>query len=270
MSRVARFLKHDILQGRLLTRLAYWKLRRRYGTSIPIEKIAPLRSLSSMKDGFDKLIRGAYRAETGAGLDNQALAQAMQKMHVGAASLNTEALNFLEAELKRKKARLVAEFGSGLSTVCLAHFMHEIYPESQEIMVVSFEQSPEYGAQTEELLRKFGLEAYAKVVVAPLAEINLGTEKMISYEIAPLLDGLFSNRQLDWILIDGPAHEDWLSRYAPLVLLEPYAANGAKFYLDDAAREREMDNALRWSKLPNVEQVMYHPFGEGIVSGSLK
>jgi hypothetical protein len=270
MSRVTRFVKHDILQGRLLARVAYWNLRRRYGTSIPIEKIAPLRSLTSMEEGFEKLIRGAYREQTGAGLANKSLAQAMQKMQVGAASLNTEALNFLEAELKAKKATLVAEFGSGLSTICLAHFMREMHPTGNEPMVISFEQSPEYAAQTEALLKKFGLEAYAQVIVAPLAEINLGTEKTISYNIAPLLEGLFSRKKPDWILIDGPAHEDWLTRYAPLVLLAPFAARGARFYLDDSAREREMDNALKWSNLPNVEHVCYHPFGEGIVSGSLQ
>jgi hypothetical protein len=270
MSRVSRFVKHDILQGRLMARIAYWNLRRRYGTSIPIEKIAPLRSLTSMEEGFDKLIRGTYREQTGAGLANKSLAQAMQKMQVGAASLNTEALNFLEAELKQKKASLVAEFGSGLSTVCLAHFMREMHPSANEPMVISFEQSPEYAAQTEALLKKFGLEAYARVIVAPLTEIVLGAEKAVSYNIAPLLEGLFSKKKPDWILVDGPAHEDWLTRYAPLVLLAPFAANGAKFYLDDAAREREMDNALKWSKLSNVEQVLYHPFGEGIASGSLK
>jgi predicted O-methyltransferase YrrM len=270
MSRVTRFLQHDILQGRLRARLAYWNLRRRYGTNIPIEKIAPLRSLTSMKDGFDKLIRGAYRAQTGAGLANHALAQAMQKMQVGAASLNTEALNFLEAELKQKKATLIAEFGSGLSTVCLAYFMHEMHPNNEAVMVISFEQSLDYAAQTEALLKKFGLEAYARVVVAPLAEIELDAEKTVSYNIEPLLDALFSTKKADWILIDGPAHEDWLTRYAPLVLLAPYAPKDAAFYLDDAAREREMDNALRWSKLPNIAKVMYHPFGEGIVSGVLK
>lgn len=267
MNRIGRFLQHDILQGRILARLAYWNLRRQYGMNIPIEKIAPIRSLA--KDGFDKLIRGAYRAQTGAGLANQRLARAMQKMQVGAASLNTEALNFLEAELKQKKANLVAEFGSGLSTVCLAHFMREIHPENDGILVYSFEQSREYAAETEQLLKNFGLDAYAKVVFAPLAKLDLGGDKTVSYNFEPLLDSLFSTKKPDWILIDGPAHDDWLSRYAPLILLAPYAANGAKFYLDDAAREREMDNALRWSKLPNVIGVMYHPLGEGIVSGIL-
>jgi hypothetical protein len=269
IERFGRFLKQDILQRRLLARLAYWNLRRKYGMRIPIEKIAPLRSLTSMESGFDKLIRGAYREQTGAGLANQTLAQAMQKMQVGAASLNSESLNFLEQELKRNKASLVAEFGSGLSTVCFAHFMREMHPSREEIMVISFEQSPEYGAQTEELLKNFGLEAYARVVIAPLAEINLGAEKTVSYNIVPQLESLFSTRKPDWILIDGPAHEDWLTRYAPLVLLAPYAAKNAAFYLDDAAREREMDNALRWNKLPNVSEVYYHPCGEGIVSGRL-
>jgi hypothetical protein len=269
MNRIERFLKHDILHGRILTRVAYWNLRRKYGTSIPIEKIAAIRSMTRIKDGFDKLIRGAYREQTGAGLANQALARAMEKMQVGAASLNTEALNFLEAELKQKKAELVAEFGSGLSTVCLAHFMRELHPENDGVMVISFEQSPEYASETEKLLKRFELDTYAKVVLAPLAEIELGEDKTISYNFAPLLEQLFSTRKPDWILIDGPAHDDWLSRYAPLILLAPYAANGAKFYLDDAAREREMDNALRWSKLPHVIGVMYHPLGEGIVSGIL-
>ncbi len=148
--------------------------------------------------------------------------------------------------LERQPKRIL-ELGSGLSTLLMAYTLEE----NGSGNILALEDHPGYAAKTRRLLAEHGLEAYARVIDAPLVRQRLEGRKLISYDFSSLDDARF-----DLLLVDGPA--GYLApdaRYPALPLLYDRLSAGARILLDDTHRPVERGNVERWlAELPGLER----------------
>ena len=73
----------------------------------------------------------------------------------------------------------------------------------------------------------------------------------------------------DFVVIDGPAAQDG-ARFGTLPLIRRYLSSGARFYLDDALRDGEIDIAERWARLPYVQVNVVRLTEKGLLLGEVR
>jgi len=150
--------------------------------------------------------------------------------------------DFLEravAEVAASSVAQVLECGSGLSTLMLAAACRE----RGGGLVTALEQWPEGAAATREALARYRLEAYARVVDAPLVSWRLEGEIWPWYR----LDEAVLPEAVTLLVVDGPPGRlRPLARYPALPLLGARLAPGWRLLLDDAARPDERRVVARW------------------------
>jgi predicted O-methyltransferase YrrM len=156
-------------------------------------------------------------------------------------ALAPDALRFLAALMAELRPRHVLEFGSGVSTLVLAHSA----ASSGDVKISSVEHDPFYAGRTAELLRQKDGEHLVFLQVAPLvARVRAG-------ELHPiyLLDraALASERPADIILIDGPPAALG-GRTGMLYQALDLAQAGTIVLLDDAARRPEQEAVTWWEE----------------------
>jgi hypothetical protein len=160
----------DLRSGRLVAMQGLKSLQFIYR-----QKPIPVRALLFLHSLTDRQKRLApdrtYLFATERSIVNVALARILQNETLGGWALNHASINFLERQVKSLKPHLILEFGSGTSTVCLVHFMREIYGDSSSaIYVVSIDQNESYKTSTEQLLNRAGFSQHVQVICAPLRE----------------------------------------------------------------------------------------------------
>ncbi|VAW57972.1 hypothetical protein MNBD_GAMMA11-2879 [hydrothermal vent metagenome] len=132
----------------------------------------------------------------------------------------------------------IMECSSGLTTLILARCCQL----NGGGKVFSLENGKEFAQQTEENLSRFGLEAYADVIHAPLEEVIINSEVYKWYEIKNLPD-----IDIDMLVIDGPpGFIQKHSRLPALPLLFNRLLDGSQVFLDDAGRDEEKEITGRW------------------------
>jgi len=137
------------------------------------------------------------------------------------------------------RPRCVVECSSGVSTIVLARCMQL----TGDGHVHSLEHDTEFAEETRRALRAEALESFATVHHAPLREMDLPgwRGKWYSYDVLP--KGL----DIDLLVVDGPP---WfvgdLPRYPAVPTLHAQLSHGAHIFLDDAAREEEIEIVRRW------------------------
>jgi predicted O-methyltransferase YrrM len=157
----------------------------------------------------------------------------------------------------RRRPALVAECGSGWSTLLLTLCLEEL----GRGRVVSLEDGEAYARRTRALLEERGVPGRATVVHAPLTR-ELGSLPARRWYDADL-EALFPE-PIGLLLVDGPpGDEEPRARYPAVPLLRSKLAPGAAVILDDGAREGERWIAARWGEELGV-QPTYLPWGEGI------
>ncbi|HEY0193581.1 MAG TPA: class I SAM-dependent methyltransferase [Kofleriaceae bacterium] len=139
-----------------------------------------------------------------------------------------------------EQPELVVETGSGVSTLILAYGLERL----GRGRVLALDHDAAYAAATRAELARHGLSAYATVVHAPLAAIELDGERHRWY--AP--DALAGLPPIDLVVDDGPPRYlgDRL-RYASLPVLAPRMSPRGIFVLDVIGPE-ERDNLARWRR----------------------
>lgn len=251
-------------------RCCWWLAYRR--RPIPLRQV---RSLRYLLPGDNPLAaaRGADRT-MGKNLRDPFLAGALSERRLGSWSLCASSLNFLQDQICQVRPSLVLEFGSGISTACLAHYVRTIYGSSGEAQtprVVSIEQEGGFVLSTRALLRSLGLEGAADVIHAPLAPQVIEGERTACYELSnERLRAVLGTRSPDFIVIDGPASESEPSvRFGTLPLIKSVVASEARFYLDDALRDEELEIGQKWSRLPYLRIDGIHFVGKGMLIGRM-
>ena len=153
----------------------------------------------------------------------------------------------LLAELiAREEPRVVVETGSGVSTLVIGYALERLGRGK----VVALEHDPAYAQATRALIAEHGLEAYATVVDAPLAAVELGGRAYRWYA----RDALAALGEIDLVVDDGPPrHVGDMLRYASLPVLAKQLRRTGTFVLDVVGDE-ERRVLARWrAELPEFE-----------------
>ena len=186
----------------------------------------------------------------------------------GGMAMDAEAVNFLEEKIRKMKPNLIIEFGSGVSTLCLARFMYELHGDNFKLRVISIDQSEEFAIATELLLKKAQLEKVAKVVAVPLRLQDVGGVKASCYDFDLLEKStIFNYGKADFVLIDGPFADENLTRYGVIPKIRSMVHSNTHFFLDDALRDKELMVANLWRKLPYVKVFGVHFMSKGLLCG---
>jgi hypothetical protein len=185
---------------------------------------------------------------------------------LGTWTLGPEAINYLGEEIQQTRPDLILEFGSGISTICLAQFMADRFGADGPLRVVSIEQSVAFAAETNRQLAAWGLGSVARVLHAELGVQAIGGIRSLCYVIPPELDTLLGAERAQMLVIDGPSGDDTV-RSGTLPLAYPYLAGRARFVLDDAFRPGELQAGERWRGLPGVRIDGIRLIEKGLLTG---
>jgi predicted O-methyltransferase YrrM len=155
----------------------------------------------------------------------------------------------------REEPKLVVEASSGVTTLIIAYCLKQIGSGQ----VISLEHDAQFAKVTEDLISLHGLEDIAKVVHAPLKEIEINANKWLWYD-TEYLDTAYlkASMPIDLLVIDGPpAHtpELQLARYPALPLLFKHLLDESTIILDDGARKGEQEIVGLWKK--ELEYISY-------------
>lgn len=179
-------------------------------------------------------------------LHDRELSRLLDGRDLGWWSLGASSIEEVERLFLKVRPRLVIEFGSGISTICLAYFASRMpKPGSSGVRIISLEQDEEHARSTRLSLAAAGLADFATVVYAPIHMSPLEGRAHSTYQLPDDFRSLLENAAADLILVDGPAAEDG-ARYATLHVIRPWLRSGTLVLCDDALRDGELDAARRW------------------------
>lgn len=208
-----------------------------------------------------------HSVQLGERLNNQFLSTHLASMELGKWSLTVDTINYLEKHIFVQRPNLVLEFGSGISTVCLARFMLEIHKDPSRVYVISIEQDASYVTQTEALLASLGLGHNARVIEGKVEPFLIEGYSGMSYSLPDDFHQIvLQNRCPDFVLVDGPKALNH-GRFVTLPMVRPFLSDKARFFLDDALRADELDIAERWAKLPYIHIDGIVLVGKGLLTG---
>lgn len=232
---------------------------------LPVDRIM---SVASLGTGPDPLVAPWRRQVSGRMIDHPRLTRELADQVLGTWSLGPGTISYLQNEIRRRRPSLIFEFGSGISTVCLAQFMADLHGPDAGLRVVSVDQSAQFAQQTRALLERSGLSSLASVVHAPLEEQQISGVTTTCYALPEALDEVIGSRQADLIVIDGPAAEEG-ARFGTIPLVHRYASPNARFVMDDAMRDGELAIAIDWRSLPFITVDGVRPIEKGLLIGSV-
>jgi hypothetical protein len=197
---------------------------------------------------------------------NETLAALLFDVELGGWTLPPATIDLLELAVKRTRPEVVLEFGSGISTVCLAHFMKELHRDGDWPHVVSIEEASSFAEDTMALLDRLGYSDAASVIATPIQEQRVGEFMTHCYEwpVAELEEKL-AGRRVGLVLVDGPSLPSGGSRFGTIVLARDMLSEGALVFLDDARRDAELAVAARWRHLEWLEIRGVNLVGQGVL-----
>jgi hypothetical protein len=220
--------------------------------------------LDRVAGGSDRLTPNtAAHDSTGLPLE---LAAYLDGVTLGTWAFGVRALGLLISLVEQVQPRLVIEFGSGASTLCLAWALRRGRDQSVRARVVALEQDPEHAGFTRLLVERAGLTDHAVVLDAPIIPQLIGGVQTNCYSIPPALAEIATDAKASLIVIDGPAGEAGI-RYGTLPLAVPFASADAIFVLDDALRHGELGILRRWQGLTSIRVDGVVPIEHGMALG---
>jgi predicted O-methyltransferase YrrM len=207
------------------------------------------------------------RPEDASGLPLE-LARLLAGRELGTWALGTRSLRYLLAEVESSRPRLVFEFGSGASTLCLAWALRRAAIVEPAPTLIAFEQDPDHARATRTLLEEAGLSPWVSVLDAPLAHQAIAGVAMEGHQLPDDLREVLVSRKADLVVIDGPAGPAGV-RFGTLPSVLDHLSAGARFVLDDAFRDGELDIIRRWQALPGVRIDGVIDIDHGLAIGSV-
>ncbi|QDV14259.1 hypothetical protein CA51_41560 [Rosistilla oblonga] len=158
------------------------------------------------------------------------------------------------------RPRNVVEFGSGISTLCVASWLKEAGRGN----LLSVDHDPEWAEITTRHLGKRSCDAIANVIVTPLNEQSYFGKKVNWYDLESHLSSIGGD--VDLVIVDGPPNGSKGAGYARIPAIEALAgklAPDAIIVLDDAAREGETKIFEAWEERYGILQATRVNTGTG-------
>lgn len=199
----------------------------------------------------------APRPEVANAISDDFLRERLAGRELGTWTLSGTGIDLLEQRLRETRPLLALEFGSGVSTLCLAHLMRKAQPDLVAPWVISIEQDGDHVVQTRQMLDEAGLAGAAHVFHAPLVKEQSFGATRSAYDLPhDAIEQSVASRTVGFVLVDGPAAED-AARVTTLPAVARYLAEGTPVFLDDALREGELAAARYWSRAGLIEHARY-------------
>lgn len=262
MARVIRPRHPASLLGRALLRLAQAMVG---GRPLPLNFVRGIRRFLAHENA---LLPSPRRLRSrGSSLRDPVLSRVLSSEELGSWALDADSISFLEAEIKRRRPRVILEFGSGVSTVCLARFISRFCGEGR---IFSVEQDRQHMAKTSKLLEDANLSNLVEMVHSPVVWQYISGRHLPCYDIrnSNLADAM-SDAQAEFVLIDGPAAGSG-ARFGTLELARPFVVDTARYCLDDGLRDDELAIASQWEKLEGIEVAGIQVIGKGLTLGTVR
>lgn len=151
-------------------------------------------------------------------------------------------LRLAALEIATNRPRVIAELGSGISTLIHAALLRQHCPDGK---LISIEHDPVYAAVVQDRLDRAGLAAHVDIIICPLTEQTIRGERKLWYGIpSERLDAI---EGVGMLFVDGPPGNTCpLARYPALPVFAPKLASQALILVDDAARSDEHAIVERW------------------------
>jgi hypothetical protein len=232
--------------------------------AVPLAVVQAIRAIGSGTSPLAPVSRPADASS----LRSASLGRLLEGVELGTWALGPRSIDELVEIVQRVRPDAIIEFGSGSSTVVLAWAIREVWGPNASPRIVSIEQDLEQMGRTRMLLDRAGLGAEAVVLVAPLAEQVIEGRRTICYALPEGFGDALHGRLADLIVIDGPAGVPGV-RFGTLPLARPHARDGARFVLDDALRDGELQVARLWAALPYVRVEGIRLIEKGLLVGTV-
>lgn len=176
-------------------------------------------------------------------------------------TLDYEILNFLWVELDIHKPKVILEFGSGTSTKLFFKYFSK--QTDQKYTLITIDQDKDFLNKTINDLGAVSPNTSFYPALCPL--IKTGYKIDCNY----LNDIIKKFGKIDMILIDGPSG-GWMIRENTLPSILEFCNKGAKWYLDDAFRDSEMEILRKWKRQPLIKMKGILNYGKGLAIGYIK
>jgi hypothetical protein len=197
--------------------------------------------------------RTASVVRPGTALANPYLSERLADRRFGDWTISAQAMNFLEREIRARPPTRVLEFGSGLSTACLARYMAESAPDLPGPFLISVEEDATFCAESRKLIAELGSEELASVHHAPLVTKEVAGRSVPAYDLAATILVELQASPAGLVFIDGPGKAGGpFGRWAVLHTALPLLPRDFRFYLDEALTDSAHESAKRWKDIPGA------------------
>jgi predicted O-methyltransferase YrrM len=255
------------LPKRALVRGAKTTLRRgSRGKPVPLPTLMRLRRFGGRTNMLT--FRTASVVRDGTALTNSFLADRLGDRRFGDWTISAQAMNLLERDIRARPPHRVLEFGSGLSTACLARYMAENTPDAPRPSVISLEQDADFCAETRKVVAELQLDELVAVHHAPLVQQEIAGRTVNVYDLPASVLSELEKEPPELVFIDGPGKAGGrLGRWAVLHVVIPLLPQGFRFFLDDALLDSALESAQLWDELPGVRIAGVALVGHGVLVG---
>ena len=255
------------LPKRALVRGAKTALRRgSRGKPVPLPTLIRLRRFGGRTNMLT--FRTASVVRDGTALTNPFLADGLGDRRFGDWTISAQAMNLLERDIRARTPRRVLEFGSGLSTACLARYMAENALDAPRPSVISLEQDAGFCAETRKVVAELHLDELVAVHHAPLLQKDVAGRTVNVYDLPASVLSELEKQPPELVFIDGPGKAGGrLGRWAVLHVVIPLLPRGFRFFLDDALLDSALESAQLWDEIPGVRIAGVALVGHGVLVG---
>ena len=181
-------------------------------------------------------------------------------------ALDAAAIDRLAECVRAERPAYVAEFGSGISTLVLAHLLAELHGHRRR-RLICIEDDSFWAHNTRAALAHHGLADLVGIVQVPLSDPQPPAPSC--YALTNEARRELRSRPPDLVLVDGPAPATGGSPLGVPDLVGPFAAPGAALLLARALRDAELCVAKAWAERDEIEVHGVRPVGTGLLEATL-